>query len=634
MDENTTQIYQIGVREENNTLTVYTPANTTSPNWDGSYAGRVGIGNTVPAHTLTVNGYNADSSGIAVYGAQAGLRFIDPEPTHPVTDSGVDNTRNLGETDPGADGEIGLDYPSERTYHIGSRNGSLVVAQQLGVNDTDIHDSAKAATLSVHANTSMTQMTISGSDATVPVTTHADPAAEGRFWMPPGLNEDHFSSGSVGINANNVPMASGLFVGDYSKAADDKRFAFTERSYWPGATDTRFVSLNGVYPTLSVLSGRPLSQANGAFKTVSVTAAITSNNSEASSPNAAGGGNIMKRIQGVRRFSEGHIAVGVNAATLRSDWRTVAWHDGIGIDDNFSVPMPAIGSEWMGTEPSDSTDDAHDIDSEATRVWWERRPNNINNGPDYQNQEYTESHLFGSSNNHVMTVHANTTYQGVHVEKGGIYANNSVVAWARIRPRGDVDALVSTETLISSDNYQNPHGISPATLAWDGHNIESIDKVGIGRFEITLPAEWRNGNNYSVMVTGTSNLFIDRLNFTELNDGSVSASDLDNDLFRRRQFESGGTSDPGIIGIASISPVTQPGTYTGDAGAISTHHVRVANDQIIQVETRTPITDFTPSNETSPPGRQVRNPSFTALIDEDEVYIVVIGSVDPTNFRG
>lgn len=600
-DQNATQIYQIGVREETNTLTIYTAANTSSPNWAAGVAeGRVGIGNTVPAHTLTVAGDTADRNGIAVYGAQAGLRFIDPEPTHPVVASGLDNSRNLNEVDPGALGTIGVDYPAERTYHIGSRNGSLVVAQQLGPNDTDIHDSAKAATLSVTANTKL-------------ISPSAGAIAQGRIWSPEGIGGDHFSSGSVGINANNVPLASGLFVGDYSKAAEDRRFVFTERAYFAESASERFVSVNGVYPTLSVLSGRPLSQANGAFKTVSVTAAITSNNAEASSPNAAGTGNIIKRIQGVRRFSEGAIS-GVTADNLKSDWRTVAWHDGIGVDDNFSVPMPAIGSEWMGTNPSDSTGGLpdHDIDSEATRVWWERRAHHSDFGADYQNQEYTESHLFGSSNNHVMTIHANTSYQGVHVEKGGIYANNSILAWARILPRGTgQNQLVTTDTL---ENDSIPY----AAVCNEFHNIDGFTHVTRGLYQLELPAAFQNQNNYSVMVTGTNNLYI--------SSSPTSSGDLSGDItggFANTEYRDH-TYRKAQAEIEHLEGDVRGAIASTNANIISggfhQYSVRVANSTVIQVESRT--------------GVRWSNDEAHIRHDDDEVYVVVVGAPDVTKFRG
>lgn len=145
------------------------------------------------------------------------------------------------------------------------------------------------------------------------------------------------------------------------------------------------------------------------------------------------------------------------------------------------------------------------------------------------------------------------------------------------------------------------------------------------------------------MVTGTSNLYLSGLesgpsnpNLQALNDG-VTAAELDGVLTRRRAFEveylgtdGNSLTSPGqVIGIPS-----NPGggdTYASDTGALSTHHVRVANDQVIQVETRTPISDWQQAGSN---GEVSRNPSYTALIDEDEVYIVVIGSVDPTKFRG
>ena len=611
--ESATQIYQIGVREEYNTMTIYTAANTTSPNWSGGAAGRVGIGNTVPAHTLTVNGYNADSSGIAVYGAQAGLRFIDPEPSHPSylwagADAGAIR-------DPGADGVAGTDFPSERTYHIGSRNGSLVVAQQLGPNDTDIHDSAKAATLSVHANTGVSS-----------VTTHAGTRADQRINFVPGLGEDHLQNGSVGINANNVPLASGLFVGDYSKASENRRSTFEEQAFYPSSDAFRFLALEGSYPTLTVLSGRPLSQANGAFKVVSVTAALTSNNSDASGTFEAGTGEIIKRIEGVRRFSEGYIdgAGTPNPTTSRADANTVAWFDGIGVDDKFSIPAPAIGSEFLGTEASDTaagTADPQNLATQSAKVWWERRAHqdNVGEGTDYQNREFSESHLFGSSNNHVMTIHANTTYQGVHVEKGGIYANNSILAWARILPRGldgsglpqAVNPLVTTDTSVIG---------SYTAVCNEFHNFDGFTHIHRGLYQLELPAAFQNQNNYSVIVTGTNNLHLS----TSYNASGEISSDFIGGLtdveyrsrtFRKQQAELEHHQGD-VRGATDVS--TSNDLYPGGQHQYT---VRVANSSIIQIESRVQV-------------YYQNYHGVTTRHDDDEVFVVVVGAPDVTKFRG
>lgn len=595
------QTYQIGVRDEHNTLTIYTPANNAlQPNWDGSYAGRVGIGNTVPAHTLTVNGYNADSSGIGVYGARAAIRFIDTEPDHPsYTWAGSD--LNGAATDPG--GDFGGSVVPERTYHIGSRNGSLVVAQQLGPNDTDIHDSAKAATLSVHANTNI------GTSGTVP-------AADGRVYSIVGLEQDHLQNGSVGINANNVPLASGLFVGDYSKASENRRFVFEEQAYSPGSSSLRFAPKRGSYPTHVVLSGRPLGQANGAFKAVSVTAALTSNNSDASGTFEAGTGEIIKRIEGVRRFSEGHIdgAGTPNPTTSRADANTVAWFDGIGVDDKFSIPMPAIGSEFLGTEASDTlagTADPQNLATQSAKVWWERRAHqgNEGEGTDYQNREFSESHLFGSSNNHVMTIHANTQYQGVHVEKGGIYANNSILAWARILPRGDdQNQIVSTDT---ATDTAATLGKTPTVT--ESHNIDNFVYEGTGVYTLYLNQNFINGNNYSVIITGTSNLYLKG----NLDTGSgISSGEYDAAYYRKNQAEVS-RSAPGDDDGRS----THPNAGYFDTGGQHSHNLRVANSTVIQIESRIGFNDFSVFGS-------------HARIDDDEVHVVVVGAPDVTKFRG
>jgi hypothetical protein len=595
--ESATQIYQIGVREQYNTMTIYTAANTTSPNWaTGVAEGRVGIGNTVPAHTLTVAGDIADRNGIAVYGAQAGLRFIDPEPYHPsYLWAGADAGSAI--KDPG--GALGGSVVSERTYHIGSRNGSLVVAQQLGPNDTDIHDSAKAATLSVHANTGVSS-----------VTTHAGARADERINFVPGLGEDHLQNGSVGINANNVPLASGLFVGDYSKASANRRSTFEERAFYPASDASRFFALEGSYPTLTVLSGRPLSQANGAFKTVSVTAAITSNNADASGTFAAGGGNIMKRIEGVRRFSEGHIpgaTTGPSAAT-EADWRTAAWFDGIGVDDSFSVPMPGIGSEFMGTSDSDTdpgTPNPQTLSDQATRVWWERRAHHIDAGANYQNQEFTESHLFGSSNNHVMTIHANTSYQGVHVEKGGIYANNSILAWARIQPRGQ-----HTTAIVGADRDEHlAVGAVGSPVVTESHNIASLTRHYAGAYTLTLDENFQNGNNYTVVITGTSNLYLDANPTTQTT--GMSVADYEDHTFRKAQIEAPNIADGDTRFLHQ--------DY-GDGG-VHTYTLRTANTTHIQFECRTQI------------GYQAWFGGSIGF-DDDEIHVVVVGSPDETKFRG
>jgi hypothetical protein len=449
------------------------------------------------------------------------------------------------------------------------------------------------------------------------------PSLDKRIYAPENLGEDWYSGGSVGINANSHPLAAGLYVTDVPAGDRDGRRSIFTQKYINQLGASPVVGENyGHYPTNVVLGLRPIPNANGAFKPISVVAGSTSN---LSSESSVGNGNIMKRTEGLRRFSEGWIdgaVTGPSAATL-SNWNNMGWFDGISVDNSYAVPAPGIGSEFFGTDamaPGSSTF----MGQNSMKVWWERRPQRDNNKANYQNQEYTESHLFGSSNNHVMTIHANTTYQGVHVEKGGIYANNSVIAWARLLPRG-----INQNPIVAADTAATGY-VSPAAFAWDGHNIQSVTKVGIGRFQIQLPAGFQNGNNYSLIVTGTSNLYLAGLLEQDLNDGLLAASELDAVLTRRRQFEAAGTgTSPGqIIGLQG-SGATNDGLV--DYGALSTHHVRVANSTYIQIESRTPITDWYRAEGS---GKVTRNSSSTALIDEDEVYVVVIGAVDPAKFRG
>ena len=627
--QNWTQIYQIGVREEHNTLTVYTPANTTSPNWPtGVRAGRIGIGNTRPSHTLTVNGYSAESSGIAVYGANAAIRFIDPAP---LTTEGMTWISNIQERilatgyDPGGvfsdSGPDGAGTPAERTYHIGSLRGTLSIAQNLGQNDTDIYDTGKNITVSIHANTRM--------DST---STSAVASYDDRNYLGENLGEDWFSGGSVGINANSHPMAAGLFVGDVPAGDTDHREVFTNRYYPAQQNFIGTLRHSGNYPTSVIFGARPLSQANGAFKTISTVSGTTSNNS---GETQVGNGHIMKRMEGLRRYSEGYIPgattqyspPGGAATDVEADWRTVAWHDGISVDTSYSVPAPGIGSEFMGSAASQAGGNFH-LRNHTTKVWWERRPNTIDAGANYQNQEYTESHLFGSSNQHVMTIHANTAYQGVHVEKGGIYADNSILAWARILPRGlgvpDVQNLDDTGFFPS---------LPAAAGVSESHNILSFDHTQRGLYKLTLPLAFRNGTKYAVMVTGTNNLYV--------SSGVQSGDNLSAAISGN---EDNGGEAPGFTPNEYRQKTFRkenPETFMGDGGLRSTggflntnerpggsqeYHVRTANSTVILIESRIGV-NYRELGGPTVTGSSIRH-------DDDEVFVVVVGAPDKTKFRG
>jgi hypothetical protein len=601
-DANRNQIYQIGIRPEHNTLTIYTPANngvgTSSPNWDGSYAGRVGIGNTFPRYTLTVNGYNADSSGVAVYGAEAGVRLIDPSPSHAAyTWSSAD--ANEASRDPG--GAFTGSVVPERTYHIGARHGSLSIAQNLGPNDTDIHNTSKNITVSVLANTSL----ISG--------VSLDASLDNRIYTPENLGEDWYSGGSVGINANSHPLAAGLYVTDVPAGdRDGRRSIFTQKAVTKLGGSPAVGENYGHYPTNVVLGLRPIPNANGAFKPISVVAGSTSN---LSSQSSVGSGNIMKRTEGLRRFSEGWIdgaGTGPSAATL-SNWNNMGWFDGISVDDAYAVPAPGIGSEFFGTDamaPGSLTF----MGQNSMKVWWERRPQRDNNKANYQNQEYTESHLFGSSNNHVMTIHANTTYQGVHVEKGGIYANNSILAWARILPRGDY-----SQQLLSADSAAGSAGARAAATCVDSHNILAVEELAVGTFNIELDTAFLPGSNsYAVFVSGTSNIGLQ---------GQVGVSGTFNQLgtTNYNNFETRKRSPEYSTDHDSRTTTPTVGSNVG-AGGLTTHNVRVANDTNIIVESRTNYLDRLDGDPKPFTGN--------ALVYEDEIYIIVVGSPQPERFRG
>ncbi len=620
-DMNWTQIYQIGVREEHNTLTVYTPANTTSPNWPTNVrAGRVGIGNTRPSHTLTVNGYSAGHSGIAVYGAEAAVRLIDPRPLATVSPNWISNIQErilASNFDPGGvfsdSGPDGAGTPAERTYHIGSLRGTLSIAQNLGQNDTDIYDTGKNITVSIHANTRM--------DST---STSAVASYDDRNYLGENLGEDWFSGGSVGINANSHPMAAGLFVGDVPAGDTDHREVFANR-YYPAEQNfiggPQTLVHGGNYPTSVIFGARPLSQANGAFKTISTVSGTTSNNS---GETQVGKGNIMKRMEGLRRYSEGYIpgeGVRPTPPETEADWRTVAWHDGISVDTSYSVPAPGIGSEFMGSAASQAGGTFH-LRNHTTKVWWERRPNTIdgnnplenpNQGP-YQNQEYTESHLFGSSNQHVMTIHANTSYQGVHVEKGGIYADNSILAWARILPRG-----VGVPDVQTSEDT-GPFDTPATAVVSESHNILSFTHAARGLYKLTLPDEFKNGTKYAVMVTGTNNLFISFGLNNPSNLNEVINSGFTDEEYRARTFRKNNPEGALETAVSPGGRIRSVGD-SSSMGGIHEYNVRTANSTVILIESRTEVNYFQGYDST------IRH-------DDDEVFVVVVGAPDKTKFRG
>ena len=573
-----------------------------------------------------MNGYSAGHSGVAVYGAEAAVRLIDPAPnqnfvTHALHLSSAE--RPLWQADPGRNFSGGV--ISERTYYIGSRAGTLSIAQNLGPNDTNIHDTGKNITVSLHANTNMVSQSVSA-----PVFA----ALDQRNRLGENLGEDWFSGGSVGINANSHPLAAGLFVTDVPAGKTDYRGVFNLSSFRGYGTDP--LTLPGAYPTNVIFGARALSQANGAFKAISVVSGTTSNNTSEAFV-TGGSSNIMKRVEGLRRYSEGYIpgAVTKPGAATEADWRTVAWHDGISVDDSFSIPAPAIGSEYMGSDASDLLWSGQGIETSrgfvaqnATKVWWERRPNNIDNNDDpnrgpYQNQEYTESHLFGSSNNHVMTVHANTSYQGVHVEKGGIYADNSILAWARILPRGiNQNPLISADTASGIAPRRQPNVALPnaAAVVNESHNIDSFTQIGVGLFKLVLNPKFQNQNNYSVIVSGTNNLFLGQNPPFEVSPGintGMTAAEIDAYTFRRSEATNISDTAPNASDVRSNAQ----DPYGDRRGGMNYHSVRVANSSVIIVESRVAFS-------------YQAQQAMSARIDEDEVYVAVIGAVDPTKYRG
>ena len=78
------------------------------------------------------------------------------------------------------------------------------------------------------------------------------------------------------------PMAAGLFVGDVPAGDTDHREVFANR-YYPAEQNfiggPQTLVHGGNYPTSVIFGARPLSQANGAFKTISTVSGTTSNNS-------------------------------------------------------------------------------------------------------------------------------------------------------------------------------------------------------------------------------------------------------------------------------------------------------------------------------------------------------------------
>lgn len=604
------QAYNIGIREEHNTLTIYTPANTTSTNWDsGVAAGRVGVANTFPAHMLTVNGYSAVHGGVGVYGQRATVRLIDNAPGSDATDGLAGAEQIAAGFDATGAGLIG----AEKNFHIGAQSGSFYIAQNLGA-ETDFYDQGGNKTFNIVANTNL-----SSSAGTLHAVAY-------RRGFGADLDADRWQTGSVSINGNNHPMASGLFVGDTPARyhSTNRRKDFEFKVHAPGQTGD-IETIGGAYPTFTVLAGRPLSSANGAFLPVSVLSATTSNKTDsngdtdiADSTVSPQGSDLVKKIEGLRRVSDGNIQlVGKNL------WETkhsgTAWHDGIGINDTFSIPAPAIGGEHIGTSASHvaSNDWGHE---ETTKTWWERR---AHTGRDAGRYDYglgigggfSESHLFGSSNNHVMSIHANTTYQGVHVEKGGIYANNGIIAWARILPRG-----AYSQQRITADSALTAAGPITTAVVLDSHNISTFTDLAPGLFHLEIdPSFLPIGNTYSVIVTGTSNIGLNAdLNSTEeMTTVRYAAAE-----FRKKSPESITEHDNRCVLDQAVASVGVPNEQNG---GLTTHNVRVANNTDIIVESRTEFGRTWGSGGTIP---------GNALVDEDEVFVVIVGGINPVNFRG
>ena len=605
------QAYNIGVREEHNTLTIYTPANTTSTNWDsGVAAGRVGVANTFPAHMLTVNGYSAVHGGVGVYGQRATVRLIDNAPTSDATDGLAGAEQTAAGFDATGTGLSG----AEKNFHIGAENGSFYIAQNLG-NETDFYDQGRNKTFNIVANTKL-----SSSAGTL----HASAYRRG---FGADLDADRWQTGSVSINGNNHPMASGLFVGDAPARyhSTNRRKDFEFKAHAPGQTGDIEI-IGGAYPTFTVLAGRPLSSANGAFLPVSVLSATTSSqtgsNGDTDLADSALTGSVnadlVKKIEGLRRVSDTSALSGIKP-THNDLHHGTAWHDGIGINDTFSIPAPAIGGEHIGTSDSHvaSNDWGHE---QTTKTWWERRAHTgrATGVYDYGSTGgggFSESHLFGSSNNHVMSIHANTTYQGVHVEKGGIYANNGIIAWARILPRG-----AYSNQRLTADSALTAAGPITTAVVLDSHNISTFTDLAPGLFHLEIDTSFLPiGNTYSVLVTGTSNIGLNAdLNSTqEMTAVRYAAAE-----FRKKSPESITEHDNRCVLDQAVAGVGVPNEQNG---GLTTHNVRVANNTDIIVESRTEFGRTWGSGGTI---------TGNALVDEDEVFVIIVGGVKPENFRG
>lgn len=565
-------------------LTVYTSANSSSPNWtSGTFRPRVGIANSDPSFTLGVGAESFAYGGISTYGVAPNIRIIEEN-------SGGNTPTPLPDTNPsrflsGAD--PGMKYGTKQ-WMFAVSNGQMFIGQS-NMGRADGSGTTNNTTYDIGSKTvfffSNTVVSNTVTTSNYPRVGTLSGGASRVYGGTDGLQyEEYMDSGSMSINGPEYPLAGGLHVGDGVRRTDitSRHHFATQVPHWNIVNGDGLQSfyggqvrpVPGLLPSLVVTSGNPLHAANGAHTVISVMGATTSNGFASA--------NTFKKFESIRRYKE------LNSSESMLQWNTVAWHDAISVDHLYAVPMPHTGGSdtafGISTEP-----EANFFRDRSSKTWWERRPHPGGTQGGSQVTEYSESHLFGSSNNHVMTIHANSTFQGVHVEKGGLYANNGILAWARILPRGDY----SVQFLPGNrDGAHAPNDTSNSTDAGtagsvtikDSHNIASIVEYTVGNYMVTFGSRQPVGNTYTVSISGTNNLFIS------------------NGQTRRK------------------GPIETIGANELEASQ-SFHSVRVANSTHIGFQTKALKSDGS------------GNSNFDG-IDEDEIYLVVIGPPNPAHWRG
>lgn len=580
-------------------LTMYTSANTSSPNWPSfSPYPRVGVGNSEPSFTFVVDSTFYEYGGMASYGLSPAIRLIQNkpggyQPTVPGTGPTASGqpSRFLGTADPGMKYQL-------KQWMIGVKDGQMFIGQgDLGrtdsigtIDNTPFDESSK--TLRIFSNTVVSNTV---TQTTNPQVGTLATGVSRIYGGTKGLvYQDYSDSGSLSINGPQYPLAGGLFVSDTNRKSDINNrhhFATFAPSWEINNTDglaaffgNHIRPIPGLYPSFVAVTGNPIHSANGAHSVISITGGTTSNGFTTA--------NTMKNIVSLRRYKE------LPPSDTIISWNTLAWHDGISVDELYTIPMP-------NTSPTDNVFNLQTepetgfYKNQSSKVWWERRPHPGGTQGGSVTGEYSESHLFGSSNNHVMTIHANATYQGVHVEKGGIYAENGILAWARILPRGDYSIQLNTTGEDGRDGAGGgtpPGGATSSSISsgaavtiLDSHNIASVQEFSVGSFMVTFGNKKPVGNNYAVVISGTNNLYI-----------------AGGNAYRKISMEYATYTDLNSIMVEASQ---------------SFHSIRVANNTHIGFQSR--------AMESDDDGRV-----DMINIDEDEIYLVVVGRPDPAHWRG